>query len=607
MNPTSDNDRPPLPLGANQKIDSVCIDYEDCWMQGSPPSVEHYVDCVEPAARPALVYELLRIDLAFGHMRRELLTEQAYHLRLPEFRDVVRAVFARKPDPSAIRRYEAGESLGRFVIERELGRGAFGAVFLACDRRVNRMVAVKTIRPDLIASDEDRERLLAEASMAGKLSHPSIATLYGVEEDQDGQPLLVYQYIEGASFRDRLKFGLSIDDLTRVLQEIAEAIQHAHSMGVCHRDLQPNNVVQNIDGAAVVTDFGLASHTQLRPPVPGEVAGSPSYLAPEQTRGDAAQIDPRVDIWAMGVMLYEGLTGVRPFVGATPEALFESIQKLAPTPPRQLRASIPLRLEEICLKCLQKSPQDRYSTAADLASELAKFRNRAPAVRRRTMILTALGGVAALAGYLKWEAGDGSPLTAKIQPMVLRDGFWAEVGSARAPHVLHGDSIKLQIEMNQYAHSVIVWVDGDGEATQLYPSPDRWAKKGPLRRKEIRLPNSIDTFWEMEVPRKATESIVLVADRMPLDADQVVKAFEKLPAQPIIPDSGVVRFANGQVQLAAARKRHPQFAEAKHAKHGVLLAQQRIFNQLHEQASLIQSCCFSVLTSHEVDAGNEAI
>lgn len=277
--------------------------------------------------------------------------------------------------------------LGRYVIESELGRGAMGVVFRARDPRIDRLVALKTLVPDV--ADEEivralKDRFLNEGRAAGRLSHPGVVAVYDADEDPaTGTAYLAMEFVDGPDLRRLLRDGLPPARLVEIVSEVAAALDHAHQRGVVHRDVKPGNILVDAMGRARLTDFGIArlgSSTMTRA---GEFLGTPAYMAPEQIMG--GQVGPATDIFALGVVLYEGLTGKRPFDGDSMVATTHAIVSTEPPPPSQARASISPAFDAVLAKALAKAPQDRYPSAGALG-EGAAAALRATAGLESTML-----------------------------------------------------------------------------------------------------------------------------------------------------------------------------------------------------------------------------
>jgi serine/threonine-protein kinase len=300
-----------------------------------------------------------------------------------------------------------------------------GDVFLARQIRLKRLVAVKMIRADRTGA-AFRASLQAEAEAVARLQHPNIVQVFEVGE-ADGRPYLALEYVDGGSLAEHLRgMPLAVERAADLLQTLARAVHHAHERGLVHRDLKPANVVLMKDGTPKVSDFGLSRVCRDEPCVTdrmpasdelpsladtraGTVVGTPSYMAPEQAAGARDEIGPRTDVYALGAILYECLTGRPPFAAATVEETLAQVRDCEPVPVRQLAPAVPRDLETICLKCLQKAPARRYSDAAGLADDLSRFARREP-VRarpvgpagrilkwtRRRPVLAALSGLLAI-------------------------------------------------------------------------------------------------------------------------------------------------------------------------------------------------------------------
>jgi serine/threonine-protein kinase len=268
-----------------------------------------------------------------------------------------------------------------------LGRGGMGVVYKARHLALGRTVALKMLRSGAPASSAEAERFAREARAAAQLHHPQLVPVYEVGSTQYGQPYFSMAYVGGDSLARHL--GRYVGDpraAATLLEKVARGVQHAHERGVLHRDLKPGNILLDERGEPLVSDFGLAKlrDAELELTQPGMVLGTPRYMAPEQTTGRPDQITAASDIWALGVILYELLTGTWPFAGQSREQLLHDIQNSTPPRPRSLRAKVPRDLETICLKCLEKEPARRYASAGALADDLVRWLAGEPIVARRT-------------------------------------------------------------------------------------------------------------------------------------------------------------------------------------------------------------------------------
>lgn len=330
-------------------------------------------------------------------------------------------------------------TFGKYDLLRELGRGGMGVVYEARERDLGRIVALKLMlgRRDRPSTPQEEERFIREARLAATLPpHPGIVAVYeaGIVEDRryiameriDGAPLSVWR--AAASRRAQVE----------LLRDMALALQHAHQRGVIHRDLKPDNVLVDAAGKPHITDFGLAKaigeDTQMSLTAEGMVVGTPAYMSPEQAQG-LRTIDGRADIWALGVLLYEALTGRQPFVGQTAiEILMKASKDRAPSPsriiPKGAMAACDPALEDVCLKALAKEPSERYPSAGDFAADLDRWLKGEPVkappsttrakvlLKRRPLVLLATGLVILLGagvGILAWGRG-APPRTVAVKP-----------------------------------------------------------------------------------------------------------------------------------------------------------------------------------------------
>jgi tetratricopeptide (TPR) repeat protein len=263
-----------------------------------------------------------------------------------------------------------------------LGRGGMGVVYKARQRALGRVVALKRIAAGIDAESSELTRFQTEAEAAARLKHPNIVAVFDVGE-QDGAPYLAMELVDGGSLADRLKSRpIPHREAADLAMTLARAVQHAHDSGVVHRDLKPANILLAKDGTPKIADFGLAKRLDASAAQTGSGAllGTPQYMAPEQALGHHA--GPAADIYSLGAILYECLTSHPPFQAATPLEALEQIRSLDPPSPRGLRPELPRDLETICLKCLEKEPARRYSSAAALADDLARYLCSEPILAR---------------------------------------------------------------------------------------------------------------------------------------------------------------------------------------------------------------------------------
>src|SRR5829696_8909994 len=259
-------------------------------------------------------------------------------------------------------------TIGRYEVVRVLGRGATGVVYLANDPALGRQVAVKLLSPQLSGDRAATRRFEQEARAASALDHPRVITLYEIGRTEDDRLYIAMAYHEGMTLRERIAGGpLAIEDAVRIASEIGEGLAAAHEKGIVHRDIKPENVVLTERGACIV-DFGIAKMAGQSLTRTGAALGTAAYMSPEQTRG--ADVDGRTDLWSVGVVLYEMLTGQRPFRSEGSEALVYAVRHDAPVPLAPSRPEASPAVIEVVRRCLEKEPANRFASASDLVAAL---------------------------------------------------------------------------------------------------------------------------------------------------------------------------------------------------------------------------------------------
>jgi serine/threonine protein kinase/WD40 repeat protein len=438
MSAQSSRTDPILALDALKRIDEVCDEFEIALRLGGGVAIEQYLTGIELPARRQLIVELALLALdqlraqgaldptaeflaANPKLREELNAlplngdglrtvtlrgdstplhrRSGLSIRCPHCHSAIVMVadaplidiycpicggtFSLVNQDKDTRHATPLTKIGHFELIDRLGMGGFGTVWKARDTILDRTVALKMPRGESVDA-ASIEKVMREARAAAQLRHPNIISTHEVGRHEDTL-YIVSDYIHGASLAEVITdHRLSIRDSVVITTKVADALQHAHASGIVHRDLKPSNILIDDNGEPHLMDFGLAKRKdwEITVTTEGAILGTPAYMSPEQARGEASHVDGRSDVYSLGVILFQLLTGELPFRGSM-RVLLQKVIHEEPSAPRSLEGRVPKDLDTICLKCLEKDPSRRYTSAGELAADLRRFQAGKPILARR--------------------------------------------------------------------------------------------------------------------------------------------------------------------------------------------------------------------------------
>ena len=410
----------------------------------------------------------------------------------------------------------------KYKIAEVLGRGGMGIVYKAEDTKLKRSIALKFLPPELIQDKEAKERFVLEAQTAAALSHPNICTIHEINED-DGKSFIAMEYVEGQNLRDKLKKGpMEVEEVLGILTQVAQGLNEAHKKNIIHRDIKSANIMVTKEGQAKVMDFGLAKvkgGTLLTRE--GTTLGTVAYMSPEQAQGE--EVDHRTDIWSLGVVLYEMLSGELPFKGDCEASILYSVVHKEPKPIKEIKRDLPTEITQIIHRAMKKKPESRYASAAEMIKDLKKYQDVLQAeelgafnlqtllryIRRPRVAVPAICAllIIALASFwffnrqakIRWAREEALP---KLEQMVgenWRD-FIEPYQLAEKVEKYIGNDPKLSELFSKCSRNINIETEPSGANIYIkaYKTPDsEWNYLGVSPLKNIRLPFGI-LRWKIE-------------------------------------------------------------------------------------------------------------
>jgi tRNA A-37 threonylcarbamoyl transferase component Bud32 len=429
-----------LPPAQARRLEQACDRFEGGWRGGARPQLGDFLASAGGDLYPVLLRELILLDVFYRRQAGESPCPADYRAWLPDLPAAWLdwALADTGPPPSAVSPDDtppitgaatevaeiSAHAFGDYELLGEIARGGMGVIYKARQTTLKRLVALKMIRTDLRGDAMRQARFQAEAEAVARLRHPNIVQIYDVGQHR-GQPFLSLEFMEGGSLQQALAgTPLRFREAARLVLTLAGAIEHAHRQGILHRDLKPANVLRTGDGTHKIADFGLAKHVHADSgqTESGTPLGTPSYMAPEQAEGKSGAVGPAADVYGLGAILYEALTGRPPFKATTALETVHQVCTQEPVSPSRLQPPLPRDLEIICLKCLAKEPRKRYASAGALAEDLGRFLDGRP-IQARPGLGTRL------------EIGAAAPARGRVRGGCRRrrSGFAGRLGGVHCP------------------------------------------------------------------------------------------------------------------------------------------------------------------------------
>jgi tRNA A-37 threonylcarbamoyl transferase component Bud32 len=552
-----------VPLALLQEIDAICLRFEAEWKAGREPDIASLLHEVPEPARLELLTSLLSLDLEYRYRRGQAPEVESYARRFPEHRSTIEALagdlscldFVLRPQRSTDRVVGAATAsradaislslagarrIGKFEVVRPLKQGGQASALLAFDPDLKRHVVLKLYRD--ARTPEAQETVLREGQALARVHSPYVAQCFGVER-YEGVPYLVVEYIPGLDLAEQQRSRpLAIVSALEIAGHLAEGLAAVHACGLLHRDIKPANVIIGDDGQPRLVDFGVAA-TLASDSLRG-ISGTSPYMAPEQARGLVERIDQRTDLFGLGALLYELLTGRPPYRGATDDEVLAAARVGEVTPPKELNRQVLEPLNELCMRCLARDPDNRFPSATALREAIRSCQRRQtwskllqPGKTWRRGVAAAVGG-SLIAVLLFWVFGwptgrqpfAAAPVADLAGELEIRvwnppgsgEKRWVNVAEPGVLPVSNGELVHLEVQLNQPAFIYLLWIESQGVVKPLYPWNPATGFQGGMpavsARTHLDSPAEIDRGWEVRSP-SGLETAVLLVRRSPLPPD----------------------------------------------------------------------------------------